>query len=198
MPLYAKPGSGVPLDPERWVAEHGDILFRYTLARIRDVATAEDLVQETFLAAWKARQGFAGQSAEQSWLIGILKHKIVDYIRRISRERGQFADEPLASVLADQFDERGHWKLKEGAGPKSWADDAAAVCERQEFWQVLDGCLEKLPPHTAQAFILRELDGADANEVCNALNISSTNFRVLLHRARMQLRHCLELNWFSK
>lgn len=186
------------MDPDRWVAEHGDILFRYAMARVRETAIAEDLVQETFLAAWKGRQGFTGQSAERSWLVGILKHKIVDHIRRASRERQPFADEPLPPTLADQFDGQGHWKLKEGAGPRPWADDAAALCQRQEFWQVLDGCLDKLPPRTAKAFILRELDGADGNEVCKVLNIAPTNFWVLLHRARMQLRHCLEQNWFGK
>jgi RNA polymerase sigma-70 factor (ECF subfamily) len=190
--------SDVPLDPEQWVAAHGDVLFRYALARLRDTAAAEDAVQETLLAAWKARQNFAGQSAEQSWLIGILKHKIVDYIRRVSRERTQFADEPLPAMLADQFDEHGHWKMAAGAGPKVWADDAATACERQEFWHVLDGCLEKLPPRTAQAFVLREVDGEDGDEVCKVLNVSPTNFWVLLHRARMQLRHCLEQNWFGK
>lgn len=87
MPQDGKPESDAPLDPERWVAEHGDVLFQFALARARNATVAEDLVQETFLVAWKARQNFAGQAAEQSWLIGILKHKIVDHIRRASRER---------------------------------------------------------------------------------------------------------------
>ncbi|MEI6085290.1 MAG: sigma-70 family RNA polymerase sigma factor [Verrucomicrobiota bacterium] len=196
MPESTTPQSGTPLDPERWVVEHGDVLFRYALARVRDTAVAEDLVQDTFLAGWKNRQGFTGQSAERSWLIGILKHKIVDHIRHASLERAQFADEPLPARGGDQFDEAGHWKI--AAVPKTWADDAATTWERQEFWQVLDGCLEKLPPRTAQAFVLRELDGEAGEEVCKVLNISPTNFWVLLHRARMQLRQCLELNWFGK
>ena len=104
--------SDAPLNPDRWVEEHGDILLRYALARVRDTAVAEDLVQETFLSAWKARQGFAGLSAERSWLVGILKHKIMDYIRRTSRERGLFPEEPLPSVLADQFDE--HFRRRLG------------------------------------------------------------------------------------
>jgi len=193
-----QPESHSPLQPERWVEDHGDVLFRYALARLRDTTAAEDVVQETFLAAWKARQNFAGQSAEQSWLIGILKHKIVDHIRRTCRERTTFSDEPLPAMLAEQFDEHGHWKMAGGAGPKAWGEDAAQAAERQEFWQTLDGCLEKLPPRTAQAFVLRELDGTDGAEICKVLNISATNYWVLLHRARMQLRQCLEQNWFDK
>jgi RNA polymerase sigma-70 factor, ECF subfamily len=198
MPEITKPEPGAPLDPERWVTEYGDVLFRFALPRVRDTAVAEDMVQETFLAAWKARQSFAAQSAEQSWLIGILKHKIVDHIRRVCRERSQFTEEPLSAVLADQFDEHSHWNIAVGAGPKSWSEDAAQVAARLEFWQVLDDCLEKLPPRTAQAFVLRELDGAAGEEICKVLNLSSTNFWVLMHRARMQLRHCLEQNWFTK
>jgi RNA polymerase sigma-70 factor (ECF subfamily) len=186
-------------DPERWVEEHGDCLYRFALLRVREPAVAEDLVQETFLAAIKGRDRFAGQSSERSWLVGILKHKIIDHIRKSVRERPvEFIDE-LPKQLEEQFEEHGYWRHDGGCGPKEWnTDDPTVLFQQKEFWQQMDDCLSRLPRRTADAFILREIDGSTGEEVCQVLGITPTNFWVLLHRARMQLRQCLETNWFEK
>lgn len=182
----------------RWVDEHGDVLFRYAVARVRDAGIAEDLVQETFLAAIKGRERFSGQSSERSWLIGILKHKIVDHIRRSVRERPVESVEALPRPVAEEFDEHGYWRHDDGFGPTEWAvAGPTELSQRKEFWQVFNGCLGHLPERTAQAFTLRELDGMAGDEICKVLGVSSTNFWVMLHRARLQLRHCLEKNWFE-
>jgi RNA polymerase sigma-70 factor (ECF subfamily) len=189
--------SGV--DPERWVAEHGDCLYRYALLRVREPAVAEDLVQETFLAAIKGRDRFAGQSAERSWLVGILKHKIIDHIRKRVREHPVEDVAELPRPVEEQFDPHGYWRHDEGFGPKEWhTDDPTVLVQQKEFWQQLDDCLAHLPPRTAEAFIMREMDGTSGEEICQVLGISSTNFWVMLHRARLQLRQCLENNWFEK
>lgn len=186
------------VNPERWVAEHGDVLFRYAVMRVRDAATAEDLVQETLLAALRGQERFAGQAAERSWLIGILKHKIVDQIRRSCQERPVESVEELPPVLAEQFTAEGFLDHSRPHGPYEWdTNDAAELCHRKEFWEALDRCVRKLPGRTGEAFMLRELDGWSGEEVCKVLGVSATNFWVMLHRARMQLRHCLEQNWFK-
>jgi RNA polymerase sigma-70 factor (ECF subfamily) len=185
-------------NPERWVDDHGDVLYRYALARVRDATVAEDLLQETFVAALKAQEGFAGQSSERTWLTGILKHKLIDHFRKRSREVPFDPTEPLPAAFEMQFDAAGHWNVAAGFGPKDWGSDAAGDMENKEFWEILDNCLGKLPPRTAQAFTLREMDDLPGEEICKVLQITATNLWVLLHRARMQLRQCLEMNWFSK
>lgn len=184
-------------DPDKWVDDHGDCLFRYALLRVREPAIAEDLVQETFLAALKAADRFTGKSSERSWLVGILKHKIIDHYRKSSREQPvEFIDD-LPKTLEEDF-ASGYWRHDEGRGPKEWAlDDPATPFQQKEFWTTLDNCLSHLPAKTAQAFILREVEDVDSEEVCKVLRVSATNLWVMIHRARMQLRKCLELNWFE-
>ena len=182
------------LDPESWVDQHGDSLYRYALFRIQDIQVAEDLVQETFLAALRARESFAGRSSIRTWLFGILKHKIIDHIRKISRERPHEDIESVRSISGDVFDEGGGWK----AGPAEWTIDPGLLFQQQEFWEMLQQCLSELPPRLNQAFTLRELDGFSAEEVRKILRISATNGGVILHRARIRLRECLSMNWFDK
>ena len=181
-------------DPERWVDEHGDYLYRYALTRVRNPKVAEDLVQETFLAALHARERFSGKSTERTWFTGILKHKIIDYFRKSSREQ------PISDLATEDddnierlFDERGHWK----EGPQKWKTDPGIVFEQNEFWETFQNCMHNLPDRIADAFSLRELEGLDTDEICDTLSITKSNLWVMLHRARMQLRECLEDNWFS-
>ncbi|TAJ09327.1 MAG: sigma-70 family RNA polymerase sigma factor [Nitrospirae bacterium] len=185
-------------DPETWPDRHGDYLFRCALLRVRDKTLAEEIVQETFLAALKARGRFAGQSSERSWLIGIMKHKIVDQFRKTVRETPT-EDLDRAGFDQDQagdFDEQGHWKL-DGRAPRAWPDSPSLELERKQFWDVLTHCLGELPPKMARVFSLREVDELSADEVCEALKISQANLWVLLHRARRHLRRCLELHHFT-
>ena len=180
-------------DPESWVDEHGDALFRYAMFRIHDGQIAEDLVQETFLAALRAKDSFAGRSTVRTWLFGILKHKIIDHLRKANRERPVEDVEIYASFTGESFDQRGGWKSR----PAEWTTDPSALFEQKEFWQVLQRCLKELPPRLHQAFTLRELDGLSAEEVRKILNVSATNGGVMLHRARLRLRSCLEKIWFE-
>lgn len=181
------------VDPERWLAEYGDYLFRYAVSRLRDRAAAEDAVQETFLAALKARSTFSGRSAEKTWLVGILKHKIVDHIRKDSREQTYEDAEQVDGRVDDFFDAKGHWK----AGPPEWSVNPRKAFEQKEFWDVLQGCLAGLKGRHRTAFMLRELDGVSGEEICKTLGITSTNLWVILYRAREKLQTCLQENWFK-
>lgn len=185
-------------DPEKWVEEHGDYLFRCALLRVRDRVIAEDLVQETLLAALQARERFSGDSSERSWMIGILKHKIIDRFRKDIREHPAEDPEGMTDIFADDdtFDKDGHWRLDQTA-PMDWPDHPGAVLERKQFWESLRRCVSKLPQNMAQVFTLRELDELESDAICAMLHISSSNLWVLLHRARKQLRLCLEVNFFG-
>lgn len=182
------------LDPSRWLDEHGDILYRFALGRVRDPVVAEDLVQETFLAGIKGAEGFSGQSAERTWLVGILKHKIIDHFRKKGREV------PVGDTIGDAhhtevyLDRKGHWKT----GQSEWITQPRLVAERKEFWKVLNGCVAQLNERQRDVFVLRELEDRNAEEICDALDISTSNLWVLLHRARLQLRRCLETNWLNR
>ena len=176
-----------------WLEAYGDALYRYALFRLRDHARAEDAVQETFLAALKGYRDFAGRAAVRTWLFGILRHKIVDTIRIDSRKVSTDAVEAKTENLDDFFDEHGHYRFP----PQAWQGNPRKDFERGEFWECFTQCLARLPKRTADVFSLRELDGLDREEICKILGLSSTNYWVILHRARLGLRECLERNWFS-
>jgi RNA polymerase sigma-70 factor (ECF subfamily) len=162
---------------------------------LRDAAAAEDVVQEALLAALTGEASFAGRSGLRTWLTGILKHKIVDVIRRQSRER------PAADLEADGedgefdalFDRRGHWEEP----PQAWERPEAALGQKQ-FLAALEACLKALPERTARVFLMREHLGLETSEICKELGITPTHCWVMLHRARMALRLCLTTNWFDK
>jgi RNA polymerase sigma-70 factor (ECF subfamily) len=176
-------------DPARWLEEHGDYLFRYARRRLYTDEQAEDAVQEALLAAWKARDKFSGASSERTWLTGILKHKIVDLIRVHARE----VTAPASGGEDDPgdwealFDQSGHWLETF----RDWGDPASDL-EKSRVRQALDECFRRLKPALAQIFSLRELSGLSNEEICKELNISATNAWVMLHRARLFLRECLD------
>ena len=180
--------------------EYGDYLFKFALVGLRDTAKAEDAVQETFLAALKGGKTFAGRSAEKSWLVGILKNKVCDYYRKASRETSFTDMEFYSDEESDRFIPDGLFKdgwIHE-LGPLEWSSDPGASLDSQEFWKSFHDCSSKLPKNVAAAFNLREVDGVESKEICALLNISENNLWVMLHRARMALRRCLEKNWFGK
>jgi RNA polymerase sigma-70 factor, ECF subfamily len=162
--------------------------------RLRDQTLAEDAVQETFLAALKGGKSFQGRSAEKTWLVGILKNKIIDHFRKSGRETS-FTD---LNFYQDEENDRfvGDGWIHE-RGPQEWPDPGKSL-DNELFWQTYRDCASKLPPKVAAVFNLREVDGLDSKEVCTLLQISESNLWVMLHRARMALRRCLESNWFSK
>jgi RNA polymerase sigma-70 factor (ECF subfamily) len=182
-------------DPSRWVDDHGDCLFRYALVRVRTQEVAEDLVQETLLAAVRTQEKFAGRSSERSWLVGILKNKIVDYYRKLGRETTFTDMEFLKDEFSEKFVAEGWWVHVDG--PKEWRPESDEVMHKGEFWQTMRDCLGKLPRRVGDVFMLREMEGIPSKEICQTLNITESNLWVMLHRARMALRECLEMNWFE-
>jgi RNA polymerase sigma-70 factor (ECF subfamily) len=187
-----KEGSRVKPDVSHWVDEHADVLFRYALQRVRRRDVAEELVQETFLAALRAREGFAGQSSERTWLVGILRHKVVDHIRTASKARSQRQGRAEDVSLEEFFEKNGHWKNR----PSDWGSDPAGLLEKRDFWDVFEKCLSGLPRNLADTFVLHELEGRKPSEVCADLEISESNLWVRLHRTRLLLKECLEKHWF--
>jgi RNA polymerase sigma-70 factor (ECF subfamily) len=187
------PPSREATDPGEWVDRYGDDLFRYALVRTRNAEAAEELVQETFLAGLKGRESFSGRSSEKTWLIGILKHKIVDAFRRSTREKAFGRSEEEDDALDALFDDTGHWR----ENPLAWGGDPTGLVEQKEFREVLDQCMETLPDRLARAFFLREMEALETEEVRKDLDVTATNLGVMLHRARARLRHCLERNWFG-
>jgi RNA polymerase sigma-70 factor (ECF subfamily) len=188
----ADPAALEATDPETWVDRHGDCLYRYALMRLGDPDQAADVVQETFVEALRGRDGFSGRSTERTWLIGILRHKVLDEFRKSGRERIAVAAAALEdSAEALAFTQRGGWR----AGGRAWRDDPSRALESQEFWDAFSRCLARLPRGLADAFFLRELDGLGGDEVCGLLRITPANLWARIHRARLLLQRCLALNW---
>lgn len=185
-------------NPAAWVERYGDYLLRYAMSYVRHKHAAEDLVQETFLAALRSRSSFVGESSERTWLIGILKHKIIDYFRA-NRRTNAFSD------FSEEEDACNHEELKRcsaratsDATVSEWHANPAARTEQEAFWTVLQQCLSKISPRMASAFSLREVEQLETKEICESLNISEANLWVMLHRARACLRQCLQSNWLNK
>lgn len=172
---------------------HRPYLMRFALLQLRDRSAAEDAVQEALLAAVQGAGGFAGQSSVRTWLTGILKHKIVDHIRRAARERAaEFPEsETNAEDLEGFFGGDGHFTDP----PLEWKNPESAL-EQRRFFEALERCLQALPKNTANAFMMRELMGLETDVICKELGVSPSNCWVMLYRARMNLRACLERTWF--
>jgi len=170
-------------------------LVRYASIHLRSAEAVEDVVQDTLLAALAAEKSFAGRSDLRTWITGILKHKIIDAIRRSSRQRALDASDGEASVedLDSLFDETGHWRDP----PRDWPDPQDALQEKQ-FLGALEKCLAALPARTSRVFLMREHLGFETTEICKELGITSTHCWVLLYRARVALRQCLEKGWLSR
>ena len=182
------------INPERWLQEHGDIMFRYAYVRLKDRAVAEDIMQESFLAAMKAKERYQGRSSERSWLMGILRHKLIDYLRKAAREVKMDDLEPEGFEDSLMFREVGvpTWQ------PPKWQFNPRKVFEQKEFWDVFSGCLAKLDQRMNLAFTLKELEGLSTEEVCKELGVEPTYLWVILYRARNALKVCLERNWLKK
>jgi RNA polymerase sigma-70 factor (ECF subfamily) len=176
---------------------HRTYLLRVARLELRDDSLAEDVVQETLVAALSGA-AFSGRSSLRTWLTGILKHKIIDAIRRRQREPvsasafGDLDDELDIEDFDAMFDRTGHWSPE----PAAWGDPEAAL-DRREFLDVVDFCLDLLPPNTARVFMMREVLELETAEICKELAITPNNLWVILYRARMALRLCLEKNWFA-
>jgi len=182
-----------PLDTR--LAALRPLLLRFCRLHLRDDALVEDVVQETLLAALAGAERYAGEAQLETWVIGILRHKIVDQIRRQGREQAR-----TQSLTDDEGDEDfdalfvadGHWR----EAPPDWGDPQQSLQQKQ-FMTVLETCLEHLPERLARIFTLREVLEFDTEEICKEMGLTSTNCFVQLYRARMRLRECLQLRWFG-
>jgi RNA polymerase sigma-70 factor (ECF subfamily) len=185
--------DGSALEPESWVDRHGDSLFRFAVLRVHDPEVASDLVQETFLGALRARDSFSGRSSVRTWLVAILRHKIADRLRALGREQRFGGGEASEGEGEREFDRHGRWR----SPPLDWAGDPRDEYERREFWEVVGRCLSRIPPHLADAFLDRELEGRSRDDICREASITPENLSVRLYRARLLLRRCLEVHWFQ-
>ena len=174
--------------------QHRTYLLRYAIVQLRDPELAEDVVQETLLAALEGRARFSGKSTHKTWLTGILKHKIIDAMRRKSREQPLTAteDESEADAIDAMFKQDGHWQQF----PASWGNPEKSL-EDKKFWTVFEACSQLMPARTARVFMMREVMELSTEEICKELAITPTNLWVMLHRARLSLRECLEIKWFG-
>lgn len=189
-------------DPSSWVELYGDYLYSYALSRVYRKELAEDLVQETFLSALKSRENFRGQSSEKTWMISILRNKIVDHYRKVgnSREKMLLDKNWETSGEDSPFQKEGPFKGQwiRSSAPGSYGGSIEKMIESKEFQKILELCLSLLPDKWAAAFTLKVMEECESDEVCKDLDISSSNLWVILHRARLKIRECLEKRWLDK
>ena len=183
-----------PQSSEHALAALRPALLKIARLQLRNDAWAEDVVSETLLAALEGAQRFAGQSQLKTWVVGILKHKIIDQFRRGGRELSLEAQVEAAEVetFDELYDASGHLRER----PHDWGDPESCLA-RTQFFEVLQMCVDKLPAGLGRIFMMREWLEFDTDQICKELGITSTNCFVMLHRSRMRLRECLEMNWFN-
>jgi RNA polymerase sigma-70 factor (ECF subfamily) len=182
------------VNPQIWVEEYRDSLFKYALTSLRDADLAEESIQETFLAALQSRKSFRGLASEKTWLISILKRKIYDHFRRISRDRQFNVTSHSESMCNDIFDNKG----MPAAGASISLFDPSKAYEQKEFLKIIGHALSEIPGRLAQVFILREVIELSNQEICEFMGISIGNFYVMMHRARKRLRQSMQLRWFCE
>jgi len=169
------------------------VLLKYARLQLRNPAWAEDAVSDTLLAALEKPQAFAGQSQLKTWLIGILKHKLIDQIRKNSREISTTANSDDGADLDELlFTGDGHWREAQ----HDWGNPEDAL-RQLDFMKVLEACVEKLPGQQGRLFMMREWLELESDEICKQLSITPTNLWVMLHRARLRLRDCMQAGWFN-
>jgi RNA polymerase sigma-70 factor (ECF subfamily) len=181
------------LNPDKWVSLHADYLYNYTISRVNNHDLAKDLVQETFFAALKAMDNFQGKASERTWLISILKRKIIDYYRKINSAKGKA--EVSMNFYTDGENE-GDW-IEERA-PTDWNAEIEKSIENDELSKTLENCINQLPEKYAIVFRMKTIQQFDTEDICKELEITASNLWVIIHRARTQLRKCMEENWFKK
>lgn len=185
------------LKPLDWVDKYGDYLYNYALTRLNNEIIAQDIIQETFLSALKSISRFKGKSNERTWLVAILKNKIIDHYRSTYKSQTVEFDEQLFCEKEDVFQTDGRWKghwVGEN-GPIDWRINPEQALEQKDFYKALNKCMEELPERLGIVFKLYEMEEIPTEQICKDLDITSSNVWVILHRCRRQLRRCLEINW---
>ena len=182
----------VVLNTDKWIDNYADYMYNYAIVRVNNSDLAKDLVQDTFFAGLKSAKNFQGKSTERTWLISILKRKIIDYYRKINSKKGQ------AEVRMNFYDDgenEGNW-LEERV-PQSWDNESEKTIENEELKSQLDSCIDALPEKYAMVFRMKTIQEFETEEICKELDITASNLWVIIHRARTQLRKCMEDNWFN-
>ncbi|WP_185214094.1 sigma-70 family RNA polymerase sigma factor [Sphingobacterium mizutaii] len=183
------------LAPHLWVDKYADYLYGYACVRIDDRDLARDLVQETFLAALEGVEKFDGRSSEKTWLTAILKNKIYDVYRKKSSRQNKQQIEQITMKEADEFfdSDSGHWR--EEHYPLSFGVEQPDALENKELQHVLKSCIKKLPPLWKSVFTMKHIDEESSEAICSELKLTPSNFWVIIHRAKVNLRACLQRNW---
>ncbi|ROQ21428.1 RNA polymerase sigma-70 factor (ECF subfamily) [Marinimicrobium koreense] len=183
---------------DRYLMELRRQMLRFAQLQLSDRSAAEDAVQEALAGALKNARSFAGASAFKTWVFAILKHKITDHFRRQKRlvtESSLMREDEESDEVGELFNDKGFWHAEDR--PNAWRDPDAAL-EDRHFWKVFETCLEHLPAKQARVFMMREFIGLTTDEICEAVSLTVSNLHVLLHRARLRLRACLEHHWFNR
>ncbi len=185
------------LHPQSWVSNHADYLYAYAASRINDTEQARDLVQDTFVAALEAADKFEGRSTERTWLTAILKFKVIDFYRKSSSIVPRPSDlEDHEKGDQDFFDANdGHWNDQHR--PRELGIEEPDALENKEFKKILEQCMKKLPMLWLAVFTMKHMDGEATELICTELKISAANFWVIIHRSKVNLRSCLQKNWFK-
>jgi RNA polymerase sigma-70 factor (ECF subfamily) len=187
------------LEPSQWLARYGDYLFSLAFLKLNNREAAEDMVQDTFVSALKARDSFRKESSEKTWLVSILNNKIIDHYRKkdVLKNADSYLSETESSFGDHFFDANtGHWL--DNAGPAEWKETADKKVNRNEFYKIIRYCVEKMPPKLVPVFLAKFLEDEDSEKICKDLKITPSNYWVIIHRAKVLMRSCLEKNWFLR
>ncbi len=179
------------LQPDKWVELHADYLFNYAIGKVSDVEIAKDLVQETFIAGLNSAKNFKGDAAERTWLIAILKRKVIDHYRKINSKKGKAE---VRIQYSDQTDAEGEWLEERVADPFVKGGDQEI--ENEELGLAIQNCIDKLPKKQSRVFTMKTIQGMSTEDICNELGINPSNLWVMIHRARTSLMGCLNQSWF--
>lgn len=183
--------SNHQINPNKWIDLYSDYLYNYTVARVNDKVIAQDLVQDTFLAALKSMKNFKGEASERTWLISILKRKIIDYYRKINSNKGKAE---VRISYNNENETEGDWLEERVADP--FDKTAEDTMQNTELGDAIFNCLSKLPEKQAEVFRMKTIEGYETDVICNELNITASNLWVIIHRARTAMADCLKENWF--
>lgn len=183
--------TNTKLDPNQWISLYSDYLFNYTITRVNSRPIAQDLISETFLAGLKSMQNFKGEASERTWLVSILKRKIIDHYRKTNSNKGKA--EVRMSYNIDSETE-GDWLEQRVSDPFDKTAEDNFI--NKELADAINLCLSKLPTKQGQIFEMKTILNYDTETICNDLGITSSNLWVIIHRARVAMASCLEKKWF--
>ena len=179
------------LYPDTWIDKYADYLFNYAVARVSDSEISKDLVQETFFAGLKSAKNYKGDAAERTWLIAILKRKVIDHYRKINSNKGKAE---VRINYSSSSDSEGDWLEEQVADP--FSNMGTSAIENQELGLAIQGCISKLPKKQSLVFTMKTVQGVSTEDICNELGINPSNLWVMIHRARTALMDCLNKNWY--